>query len=88
MVWYTRCEVSHKIEIVSFYASFLRFHPHIALRANELMQVFTEEDAVFVQFRIATQNPLAIIVRLAVNAEPDLARLDVRIEQIEDHIGL
>ena len=52
------------------------------------MQVFTEEDAVFVQFRIATQNPLAIIVRLAVNAEPDLARLDVRIEQIEDHIGL
>lgn len=80
--------MSHKIEIVSFYASFLRFFPHIALRANEFMQVLAEQNSVFIQFRIASQNSLAVIVGLSVDAEPDLARLDVCIEQIEDHVGL
>lgn len=88
MVWYTRCEVSHKIEIVSFYASFLRFSPHIALRANEFMQVLAEQNSVFIQFRVASQNSFAVIVGLAVDAEPDLAWLDVGIQQIEDHVGL
>ena len=59
-----------------------------AATANEIVQFPREIGAVLVQRRVAAEDSAQREVGFAVDAEPDLARLDVRIEQIEDHVGL
>ena len=52
------------------------------------MQILAKQDSVLVQLGIASQDAFPVIIGLSVDAQPDLARLDMRIEQIENHIRL
>ena len=59
---------------------------HSLLFVDEVVQRLTKVNPTLVQGRIAAKNALHIEIRLAVSAQPNLSRLDVRVQQIENDV--
>ena len=51
------------------------------------MQLLTKPNSPLIQIRIPAAHPADIEVRFPVDAKPDFPRLDVRVQQIENHVA-
>lgn len=60
----------------------------LTLLVDKIMEYLAELNSPFIQIGISTKNALHIVVSLAMNAEPDLARVDVHIKQVKDDFAL